>query len=138
MIPVRSLEAMRRIRIDDGQANEWLRRRGLHKSVDPDGLTSSFFPFCWETYEPGRQINARMLCLENGKIFEDSATGSANSCLAAYLVKHKKIEGTLRVEQGYEINRPSLIEISGALSSDGVYTLQVGGKVQLIAEGRWH
>ncbi|WP_255288889.1 PhzF family phenazine biosynthesis protein [Bacillus cereus] len=45
---------------------------------------------------------------------EDAATGSSNGCLAAYLIKYRYF-GTekinMRVEQGYEINRHSLIHI---------------------------
>ncbi len=43
---------------------------------------------------------------------EDPATGSANGCLAAYLVKYKyfgtkKID--VRVKQGYGLGRPSIL-----------------------------
>ena len=41
------------------------------------------------------------------------------------------------VEQGYEMKRPSLINIKGELNTEGEYRLQVGGKVQLVAEGKW-
>ena len=45
-------------------------------------------------------------------VSEDPATGSANGCLAGYLVEHRYF-GTdyidVQVEQGYEIGRPSLL-----------------------------
>jgi len=43
---------------------------------------------------------------------EDPANGSAKGCLAGYLVKHRyfgKDQINIRVEQGYELGRPSLL-----------------------------
>ncbi len=69
---------------------------------------------------------------------EDPATGSANSCFAAYLVKHRYFGADqidVRVEQGYEIGRPSLIYLK-AQDRDGTIQVEVGGKVILVAQGR--
>jgi trans-2,3-dihydro-3-hydroxyanthranilate isomerase len=68
---------------------------------------------------------------------EDPATGSAAGCLAGYLVEHRFL-GTdsidVRVEQGYEIDRPSLLYLQA--SSEGEATVvHVGGKVQMVAIG---
>ena len=41
--------------------------------------------FCKETDDPDNQLKARMLTT----FTEDLATGSANGCLAGYLVKHR-------------------------------------------------
>ena len=35
------------------------------------------------------------------------------------------------------MKRPSLISIRGELSEDNHYKLQVGGKVQMVAQGKW-
>ena len=68
---------------------------------------------------------------------EDPATGSANGCLAAYLVEHRYF-GTdsidIRVEQGYEIGRPSLLYLR-AERREGEINVFVGGKVQMVARG---
>ena len=68
---------------------------------------------------------------------EDPATGSANGCLAAYLVEHRYF-GTgsidIRVEQGYEIGRPSLLYLRAEKREDEI-TVFVGGKVQMVARG---
>ncbi len=63
---------------------------------------------------------------------EDPATGSAAGPLAAYLVSKEILpEGkTLIVQQGYEINRPSRIEVS--VNGDEI---KVGGKCVIIGEG---
>jgi trans-2,3-dihydro-3-hydroxyanthranilate isomerase len=95
------------------------------------------FLFCPETYDPANQINARMFAEALG-IPEDPATGSANGCLAAYLAQHlywgsKRIEA--RVEQGYEIGRPSLLRLSADLDQAS-HQIEVGGRVIEIATGR--
>ncbi len=70
---------------------------------------------------------------------EDPATGSANGCLAAYLVKHRylgKAELSVRVEQGYEIRRPSLLYLR-ATERKGVIDVNVGGRAAMVASGEF-
>ncbi len=68
---------------------------------------------------------------------EDPATGSANGCLAAYLAFHEYFGSPtvdVRVEQGYEMGRPSLL----SLVADGrgeTVTVEVGGRVIPVARG---
>ena len=69
---------------------------------------------------------------------EDPATGSANGCLAGYLVKHRYFGSDridVRVEQGYEINRPSLLKLRAQPKGDDIDVF-VGGQVVKVAEGR--
>jgi trans-2,3-dihydro-3-hydroxyanthranilate isomerase len=71
-------------------------------------------------------------------VSEDPATGSANGCLAGYLVKHRYFGSDavdLRVEQGYEIERPSLLLLR-AEEHDGTIDVNVGGKVFMVAKGQ--
>ncbi|HON91327.1 MAG TPA: PhzF family phenazine biosynthesis protein [Sedimentisphaerales bacterium] len=71
-------------------------------------------------------------------IVEDPATGSANSCLAAYLVQHRCFGSDsidVRVEQGYEIGRPSRIYLP-ARELAGRIRVEVGGRVLAVMEGR--
>jgi trans-2,3-dihydro-3-hydroxyanthranilate isomerase len=137
IIPVKSLRAVQEIRLDDNTTKEWLVENKLYKTNSSDGLTVAFFVFTDETHANVNHLHARMFCLENDKIVEDAATGSANSCLLAYLLKYELPVIHKFVEQGYEMNRPSLINIRGELSKEGNYKLQVGGKVQLVAKGKW-
>ena len=68
---------------------------------------------------------------------EDPATGSANGCLAGYLVNHSyfgKNRINLRVEQGYEIGRRSLLYLK-AEKNDKEIDVLVGGRVIIVAEG---
>ena len=69
---------------------------------------------------------------------EDPATGSANGCLAGYLIKHKYFEKgkiDLRVEQGLEVGRPSLILLKAEEKGKKII-VDVGGKVKLITKGK--
>lgn len=94
--------------------------------------------FCPETYNSGNDLSVRMFAPALG-IVEDPATGSANGCLAGYLVEHgylgiDKIE--VKVEQGYEIDRPSLLLLK-AEEKDGEIEVFVGGKVVMVAKGEF-
>lgn len=94
--------------------------------------------FSPESYTDTHDISVRMFADYLG-IPEDPATGSGNGCLAAYLVKHRyflSAEINVRVGQGYEIGRPSLLLLS-AKEAKGKLTVSVGGKVIPIAEGEW-
>jgi trans-2,3-dihydro-3-hydroxyanthranilate isomerase len=68
---------------------------------------------------------------------EDPATGSANGCLAGYLVRHRYFGSgqiDIRVEQGCEIGRPSLLYLR-AEQRQGQIDISVGGKVVMVAKG---
>jgi trans-2,3-dihydro-3-hydroxyanthranilate isomerase len=101
----------------------------------------SILIFCPETLQAANDLHVRVFTHALG-IPEDPATGSANGCLAAYLV-HCGYEGRTsfawQIEQGYEIDRPSLLHIisSRQLRPDQEISVSVGGKVQLVATGQW-
>ena len=90
--------------------------------------------FCSEPENPENHVKARMIA----SFTEDPATGSANGCFAGYLVKHRyfgedKID--IRVEQGAEVNRPSILYLKAEEKGDEI-EVQVGGKVAYVAEGK--
>lgn len=127
IVPLISLDAVRECYID---------RVGYLKLID-QAEAKSLFIFSPETYMPENQINARMFDDYHG-ITEDPATGSANGCLAAYLVKNRyygKKEIEVRVEQGYEIGRPSLLLLKAKEEEGGAISVSVGGKVIMVAHG---
>jgi len=69
---------------------------------------------------------------------EDPATGSSNGCLAAYLVKHSYFDTdkiAVTAEQGYEMNRPSLLRLRASKSQNGI-DVEVGGRVMPVLAGR--
>jgi trans-2,3-dihydro-3-hydroxyanthranilate isomerase len=68
---------------------------------------------------------------------EDPATGSASGPLGAYLVRHGLARpGRLLLEQGYEMGRPSEIEVEIEAADGAVSRARVGGGVVRIAEGQ--
>jgi trans-2,3-dihydro-3-hydroxyanthranilate isomerase len=94
--------------------------------------------FCTETVDKANQLHVRVFADEYG-IPEDPATGSANGCLAGWLVKHRYFGGDIidiRVEQGLEMGRPSLLHLRAARKGDSI-EVHVGGKVIMIAEGEF-
>ncbi|MFS8120642.1 MAG: PhzF family phenazine biosynthesis protein [Microcoleus sp.] len=94
--------------------------------------------FCPETYSEINDLNVRVFAPSLG-IPEDPATGSANGCLAGYLVEYSYFGNNsidIRVEQGYEIDRPSLLLLQSE-KKDGKIEVLVGGKVVMIAKGEF-
>lgn len=92
--------------------------------------------FAPETYEPGGDLAARMFFDAFG-IREDPATGSAAACLAAYLSAQRYFGSErvkARVQQGYEVDRPSCLYI-GAEPQVDTLAVHVAGKVVLVARG---
>ncbi|MDG2304562.1 MAG: PhzF family phenazine biosynthesis protein [Candidatus Binatia bacterium] len=77
-------------------------------------------------------IHARMFAPTNG-VGEDLATGSTNACLPQYIGTHSFLPtpagGVYRVEQGYEVGRPSLLRLQLAPR------LEIGGRVFKTARG---
>lgn len=94
--------------------------------------------FCPETYSEINDLSVRVFAHSLG-VPEDPATGSANGCLAGYLVEYSyfgKNSVDIRVEQGYEIDRPSLLLLQSARNEGNIEVL-VGGKVVMIAKGEF-
>ena len=92
--------------------------------------------FCDEPENPQNQLKVRMFA-PYYNVPEDAATGSANGCLTGYLVRHNyfnSAEIKLRVEQGDEIGRPSLLYLYGRARS-GAIEVVVGGRVIKVAQG---
>ncbi len=73
----------------------------------------------------------------NDGVVEDAATGSAASCVAAYLHRHGLLrdDDVLELGQGRFMNRPSRISIS-ARSAGGEIRVRVGGDVVLVGAGQ--
>ncbi len=100
------------------------------------GLDGVLF-FAPEPVKPENDIHARMLFADALEVGEDAATGSANGCLASWLVAHRYYESShisKRVEQGYGIGRPSLLLLDATDHGDHI-EVNVGGQVELIAQG---
>ncbi len=126
IVPLKTLKSMKRARVVNSKYLEF--------TEDIDAKT--LLIFCPETYSKQNDLNVRFFAGRYG-IPEDPATGSGNGCLAGYLVKHayfKKEKVNLKVEQGCELGRESLILLK-AESKKNEIVVNVGGKVKTVAKG---
>ncbi len=115
-VPVRNLDALRR--------------------AAPRGLADAVFLFTRETVAPGSTVHGRMFAGWQG-VAEDPATGSACGPLGAYLVRHGISDGgSIVVEQGYEMGRPSLLHVRIGGTRDAITSVHVGGRA-VITGGGW-
>jgi trans-2,3-dihydro-3-hydroxyanthranilate isomerase len=126
--PLKSLDAVKRAKIDKG------------KYLELVTVTEAkcIMVFCPRTYDKQNDLNVRVFADYLG-VPEDPATGSANGCLAGYLVKHRylgKDQIDVRVEQGYEIGRPSLLFLKAEMKKKNIDVF-VGGRVQMVAQGEF-
>lgn len=131
IVPLRTLDAVKRAEVDLPRFRELI--RGGAAALRADAV----LVFAPETYHEENDLNARVFVHLHGAP-EDPATGSANGDLAGYLSR-QRYSGTgrvqVRVEQGYEIGRPSLLLLDADDGPDGI-VINVGGRVQMVAEGR--
>ncbi|MBO0934298.1 PhzF family phenazine biosynthesis protein [Fibrella aquatilis] len=137
IIPLKNLAAMNRLTLGYGSFRAFLEKRQKFRANSRSGHSTSLFFFTAETIEPGSHYNTRMMLIENDIVSEDAATGSANGCFLAYLLKHRGGPITATVEQGFQMNRKSYLYLNGGLH-DGHYDIRVGGHVKLVATGNWH
>lgn len=137
IIPVINLEAMNQLNIKDYNLENFLKTHQKHKTNSPSKLSTSLFFVTDETYDMAHNFNARMFCLEGGKVVEDAATGSANGCFLAFLLKYESPNISVIVEQGFQMNRKSLLYLNGT-KSDSQYQIKVGGHVVDVDSGKWN
>ena len=126
IVPLKSLIAVKKAKIN----------RDLYFPFVERGGATGILIFAPETYEKSNQLNVRFFADALG-VPEDPATGSANGCLAGYLVKNRYFDTDkidIRVEQGYEIGRPSLLLLK-AEEKAATIDVYVGGRVVLVAKG---
>ena len=126
-VPLRSLDAIRRCRPD---------LASFERAFDAGGRAAAFV-FCREPVEQGHDFHARMFAPNMGPL-EDPATGSAVAAFAGYLSAHGKYgdgERVIRVEQGFEMGRPSLIELRMRLRGERVDSASIGGNAVVVSEG---
>ncbi len=127
IVPVKTLVAVKRASVN---------LKKFYKFIETTQAKSVLI-FTKETLQKKNDLHVRFFGHYLG-IPEDPATGSANGCLAAYLVKNKyfntkKIE--VRVEQGYELGRPSLLLLEAEKKGED-FSVRVGGKVYMVATGK--
>jgi len=127
IVPLIGLESVQKAMVKRDQFFEFIKNREV----------KSILVFSSGTYSPDHQLNVRVFVDYFG-IPEDPATGSANGCLAGYLVRYGYFDSNIidiTVEQGYEIGRYSQLYLR-AREESGQFRIEVGGKVIAIAEGK--
>lgn len=88
----------------------------------------------------GADARARMFAPGMG-VAEDPATGSAAGPFGVYLVRHSRAtldpagEARIRLAQGVEMERPSVIAIAVQMDGETVRDVRVGGEAVVVAEG---
>jgi len=122
LVPVKNIEALKKVRVDPAK---------LIELAGPLGCEGCYL-YTLGTVNDNSAAHARAFFPGIGMTSEDPATGTAAGPLAAYLVSKGiwPAAKTLIIEQGYEINRPSLIEVS--VNGDEI---KVGGKCVIVGEG---
>lgn len=121
MVPVRGLETLRRaVRAEDLVGE-------VCRATDGESM------YLFAETEDG--VTARMFDWEHG-VGEDPATGSAAGPLGAYLSRYglAGMPGSVRIRQGEQVGRPSLLEVEVAAEGDS-WRVSVEGGVAIVGAG---
>ena len=126
IVPLKNLDAVKRARINPIKIHDFVKQT-------PAGILI----FSPETYDKNNQLNVRVFVDAFG-IPEDPATGSGNGCLVAYLSKNQYFgthEVNIKVEQGFEIRRPSKLYLKAKKEYNRL-SIYIGGHVVFVAKGK--
>jgi trans-2,3-dihydro-3-hydroxyanthranilate isomerase len=127
-VPVRNIEAMRKIRF----------RQDVSERVLRDFETANVFVFTREVETVEATVHSRMFAPALG-VAEDPATGAASGPLGCYLVQHGLVAQAEKVEivseQGIEMGRPSIIHIEIEQEDGRITAVRVGGQCYYMGEG---
>ncbi len=126
LAPVASLDALARVTVT---AENFERYFG-----------ASTHPSVFVYTRSGGGYRGRMFFRTTG-LAEDPATGSAVAAFAGVVMAFEKPgDGTHRliIQQGYEMGRPSNIELTLEVAGGGLVAAHIGGEAVIISEGRLH
>lgn len=129
-VPVKSLEAMRAIRF----------RLDVWERILRDFVAPHVFVFTQEVMRPDSTVHSRMFAPAMG-IAEDPATGAASGPLGCYLVRHGLVQPTamgvsqVASEQGFELGRPSLVQVKIEQDGEHITGVYVGGQCYFMGDG---
>lgn len=133
IIPAKELDTMSSIKPNFNNIVEFCHEHGVETVA----------VFCTETLDKDNTVHVRDFCPAVG-VSESAAAGTTNAALTSYLIRNNIVnantDGQILVfaEQGYEINRPSLIRSQVELSGDKISLLQVGGVASCFMNGQMH
>ena len=129
-VPIKSLEAIRAIRF----------RLDIWERVLRDFAAPHVFVFTQEVVLPDSTVHSRMFAPAMG-IAEDPATGAASGPLGCYLVRHglsqpdKTGSSQMVSEQGFELGRPSLVQVKIELDGQHITNVSIGGQCYFMGKG---
>lgn len=126
IVPLKSRDALERISVDRAAYDEFVAGHDA----------KLILAFCPEPRDSANHLAARVFAHYHG-VPEDPATGSSNGCLAGYLAKHEYLDTPsidVRVEQGYEMGRPSLLHLQADRTAEDM-SVHIGGEVISVATG---
>jgi trans-2,3-dihydro-3-hydroxyanthranilate isomerase len=127
-VPVATLEAMGKAQV---APQHWATiMRGA-------GHTGAFL-YCRQTVHTTSSFHARMFAPDMG-VAEDPATGSAAAAFAGVVHRFDALPDGVHkraIEQGYEMGRESLIDVSLQVERGKLAAVRIGGHAVRVAEGR--
>lgn len=127
IVPVCSLEAIARAGPDSA----------TFEKIFAFGGRAMVYVICTETEGRLHHVHARMFAPANG-IPEDPATGSAVAAFAGLHVAHVRPgDGVhrLTIEQGFEMGRPSLMQLALTVAGGKLIEASIGGDAVVVTEG---
>ena len=131
VVPVKDLEAMRRISPDFGGLTRFCHEHGLQTVA----------VFCTEVERPDHTLHVRDFCPAVG-VSESAAAGTTSGALTSYLIRNGFVRENgdgrivVQAEQGHEIERPSSIRSVVSMEGDTIARLQVGGVATKVVDGQ--
>ncbi|ACK69164.1 phenazine biosynthesis protein PhzF family [Gloeothece citriformis PCC 7424] len=126
-IPIHNREILARVNLNK---DRW-------KQLLSGYWANSIYVFCFDPELDGSDVRSRMFAPALG-VEEDPATGSAATALGGYLGSRDPLsEGTLhwRIEQGFEMGRPSLLQVETDKKGGNITQIRVGGASVLVSQG---
>jgi trans-2,3-dihydro-3-hydroxyanthranilate isomerase len=126
-VPVASLDALARAR-PSGDA---------FRQVFGDSGRPAAYVYTRQTVSEGLRFRARMFAPSFG-IAEDPATGAAAAAFAGALMQFEPLgagEHALVIEQGYEMGRPSDIDLQLVIRDGALAAAEIGGRAVVVSEG---
>ncbi len=125
IVPLRNLDALQRSKLNLEKYAPLLER----------GFPPLTYLFTTVTRNPKNDFSVRFFFDAHG-VREDPATGNGAAFFGQYLLQHGcySIDSVLRIEQGYEVDRPSLVLLH-VQNINGSYVVKVGGRVIPVVNG---
>jgi trans-2,3-dihydro-3-hydroxyanthranilate isomerase len=126
LIPLRDLDALRRSKPD----------LSVFADLASMGFPPLFYLFCRQTRHRNNDLSARFFFEAHG-VREDPATGNGAAFLGAYILQHglfSALRRPIRIEQGYEMLRPSLVLLRAEMIQRAQH-VRVGGQVVATIRG---